>query len=131
MNIILADHHSDALFGLNVLIQEQPGFVLAGEAQNAQDLLGLAETKIPDLVLLDEKLPGMPIEELVARLHALEPQPVVVVMSSDNERGRMILKAGADAFVSKAEDAYWLVELLNKYSNQIQRKKEAKREEKE
>ena len=57
------------------------------------------------------------IEDLITRLHALEPPPIVVVMSSEVENSRKLLKAGADAFVSKGDEPDWLLETLQKFES--------------
>jgi hypothetical protein len=45
--------------------------------------------------------------------------PFVIVMSSEFEYSRMLLKAGADAFVSKGDEPEWLVDRLYKYKSHI------------
>lgn len=117
MRIILADHHAQPLWALKTLLEEEPEFDLVGEAANAQDLLSLAEKSRPDLVLVDRELPGDRIQDLVAALHALKPSPIIIVMSSEIASGRLVLRAGADAFVSKVDDPTWLVEKLHMYAN--------------
>lgn len=118
MRIILADHHGQPRWALKTLLDEQPEFDLIGAVEDAQSLLELAEKEPPDLVLVDNELPGVYIEDLIARLHALEPKPTVIVMSSDFENSRKQLMAGADAFVSKGDQPDWLLEILRKYENQ-------------
>jgi DNA-binding NarL/FixJ family response regulator len=44
--------------------------------------------------------------------------PFVIVMSSDFETSRSVLKAGADAFVSKVDEPNWLLEKLHPYAIQ-------------
>lgn len=95
------------------LLREKPDFELVGEAVDAEWLLVLCEEKLPDLVLLDKDLPGTPIEDLIAALHQFDPKPVVIVMSSNPNDGRRLLRAGADAFASKGEQADWLLRLLH------------------
>ena len=117
MRIILADHHAEPLAALKEVLQEQHGFDLVGEAVDAQGLFMLAEVNPADLVLLDSELPGSYMEDLITGLHALEPRPVVIVMSCKFENSRMLLKAGADAYVSKSDQHDWLLEILHKYKN--------------
>ncbi len=116
MRIILADHHVQPLWALGQVVQEQAGFDLVGEASDALDLLALAEENFPDLVLLDCDLPGFHIEELIARLHALNPRPVVIVMGSKFEFESTMIKAGADDYVSKNDQPDWLLEKMYKYA---------------
>ena len=119
MRIILADQHVQPRSALKRLLEEQPEFDLIGEAVDAQGLLLLAKKHLADLVLLDSELPGVYIEDLIASLHALEPPPIVIVMSSESENSRKMLKAGADVFVSKGDEPEWLLETLQKFENQI------------
>ena len=88
---------------------------IAGEAMDTGSLLSLAGKASPDLVLLERKLPDDPIEDLISDLHALEPRPIVIVMSSNIEDGRKMLGTGADAFVSKGDPPDWLLETLRRY----------------
>ncbi len=86
---------------------------------DGQGLLVMAQNRPADLILIDSALPGIYIEELVARLHALALRPIVVVMSNEFENSRKLLTAGADAFVSKGDEADWLLETLHKFEGRI------------
>ena len=128
MRIILADQHVQPLWALKTTLAEQSEFDIIGEAKDAQGLLRLAEEQPPDLILVDNELLGGTIEHLIARLHALAPIPIIIVMSSEIDCSRMALKAGADAFVSKGDQPDWLLEKLHKYAIQIKMKEDANRE---
>jgi DNA-binding NarL/FixJ family response regulator len=119
MRIIVADHHTQPRWALTTLLEEQPEFSIIGAVADAQELLLLVEEHTPDLVLIDGGLPGLRMEDLITRLHTLKPKPTVVVMSGEIEDGRKLLKAGADAFVSKAEAPDWLLETLQKYETRV------------
>jgi DNA-binding NarL/FixJ family response regulator len=115
LNILLADNHANALWGLKMLLQEEPGIEVIGEAVDGESLINLSEKHHPDLILMDRDLPGGQIEDQIAALHQIQPKPIVVAMSSDPEQGRILLKAGADAFVSKGEQPEWLLQILRIY----------------
>lgn len=119
MRIILADPNRKTLWALRTVLNEERGMEVIGEAEDAQQLQGMAEMSSADLVLLDRRLPGAEIGDLISGLHALEPRPVVVVMSSDTEDGRFMLKAGADAFLSKGERPDWMLGVLRRYAERM------------
>jgi DNA-binding NarL/FixJ family response regulator len=119
MRIILADHHSQALWALKVLIDEELEMKLVGEALDADGLLRIARINTADLILMDSELPGCYIEDLITSLHALIPRPIVVVMGSHSEYSTMLLKAGADSFVSKTDQTSWLIRHLHKYTIRV------------
>jgi len=116
MRLILADHHEQPRLALTTLLKEQSEFNLLGEASDGQGLLILADKCPADVILLDSDLPGIYIETLITRLHALLPCPIVIVMSCEFENSRKFLQAGADAFISKSDQPGWLLETLKKYN---------------
>lgn len=121
MRIILADHHPQALGALKVTLAENPKYEITGEATDADRLLNLVRENPPDLALIDWELPGKPIEDLIGKLHACQPKPVVVVMGDKPEYGRMLLKAGANAFISKGDQPTWLLETLEKFETRFRK----------
>lgn len=121
MRVLLADHHPSTLWALRSLVGKQKGFTVVGEATEATSLLTQADALKPDLVLLDWGLPGR-AADLIDRLHAIDPRPRVVAMSSRLETGRAALAGGADAFVSKGDEPDWLLETLHRYAKDTSKK---------
>jgi DNA-binding NarL/FixJ family response regulator len=126
VRIILADHHTHPRWALKLLLDEQPGFCVIGEAVDRDALLQLASEQAADLVLVDQELPGCGIEDLIAKLHAFQPGPLVVVMSSKSDYNVTMMSAGADAFISKTDQPKWLLEVLCRCAAQVEKKNEAR-----
>jgi len=116
MRILLADHHPQALWALKLSLEAEPEFEVVGEATEADSLCALVASNAPDLALIDCDLPGKPIEDLITELHQNPVKLIVVVMGSRPEYGRRMLKAGADAFVSKGDQPDWLLDVLHKFA---------------
>jgi two-component system response regulator DesR len=121
MLIILADHHPQALWALKISLDTEPEIEIVGEATDAETLCALVAASPPDLALVDWELPGKPIEDLIKELHESLPRLIVVVMGSQPEYGRMVLRAGADAFVSKSDQPDWLLQILHKYARRTRK----------
>lgn len=122
MRIILADPHPKAIWALKTMLHEKSEIDVIGDAVDAESLLALAADHPPDLILIDMELPGRAIEDLITDLHSGKPRPIVVGMSTKPEYGRMMLKAGADAFVSKSDQPEWLLETLKKFEQRTIKK---------
>jgi DNA-binding NarL/FixJ family response regulator len=78
-------------------------FDLAGEAACGEDAVTLAPLLLPDLILMDVRMPGMGGVGAARRIRELLPSVVIVLISVD---GAEALEAppsacGADAIVSK------------------------------
>ena len=112
MNILIGDAQPRIRFGLRLLFEQQPGWNVAGEVENAQSLLDAVRLGCPDIVLIDWELPGMPAEELLALIRQQCPCLGVVFMSGKLELRSMALLAGADIFAYKADPPEKLLEQI-------------------
>ena len=110
--ILIGDAQPRVRFGLHVLLEEQPGWRVAGEAVDAPALLDEIRGGCPDLVLLDWELPGMPAEELLATIRRACPDLRVIFMSGEDELRGVALRAGADVFAYKADPPEKLLRLI-------------------
>ena len=112
LNIIIGDRQPRVRFGLRLLLEQQLGWRVAGEAVDAKALLDLVRFGCPDLVLLDWELPGMPAQELLTEIRQACPHLRVIFMSGKDELRQMALQAGADVFAYKADPPEKLLGLI-------------------
>jgi len=103
LNILIGDAQPRIRFGLRLLLEQQPGWRIAGEAEDVQALLDHIHFGCPDLVLLDWELPGMPAKELLTVIRQLCPHLYIIFMSGKDELRHTALQAGADIFAYKAD----------------------------
>jgi DNA-binding NarL/FixJ family response regulator len=115
MNILIGDAQPRIRFGLRLLFEQQPGWNVDGEVDNAQALLDAVRLRHPDLVLLDWELPGIPQEELLAQIRKQCPCLGVVIMSGKIELRSIALLAGADIFAYKADPPEKLLEQIREF----------------
>jgi DNA-binding NarL/FixJ family response regulator len=102
-SIFLADHHPQVRSALRLLLCQEPGLTIAGEAGSTAELLaGCAHTR-PALILLDWDLPGLRGQDLIGLLRVQHPETRVVALSGRPESRLAALSSGADAFASKGE----------------------------
>jgi CheY-like chemotaxis protein len=111
---LLVVDDSDAIRSrLVARLRELPGADVH-EATRADEALALCRASRVDAVLLDVHMPGKWGLAIVASLKALDPPPVVVVMTghpTDHLR-RSCLAAGADHFFDKSHEFERAVEVL-------------------
>jgi DNA-binding NarL/FixJ family response regulator len=103
MRILLADGRPKVRFALRTLLTRQTAPHVIHEANDAQDLLTLAEVSCPDLILLDWELPGLGPMDLIPALRRACPKTAVIALSGKVGARREALDAGVDAFVSKGD----------------------------
>ncbi len=111
VRILLADDHAVLRAGLRALLDPQQDYTVVGEAANGMQVIALAETVQPDLILLDLSMPGLGGLDVLPTLKKVSPQSKVLIltMHEDVQYLRQALKRGAAGYVlKKAAD----VELL-------------------
>ena len=103
IRILVADDHPMLREGLVTVLDTQPDFDVVGEAADGLEVLRLAETLLPDVILLDLEMPGM---DGVAALEKLresgsEARTVVFTAYDTDERILGSLRAGARGYLLK------------------------------
>ena len=103
MRILLADDHGVLRGGLRVLLNQQPGFEVVGEAADGREALRLADELHPDLALVDITMPLMDGIEVTRALKERQPGVIVLILSvhEDQELLREAIKAGAAGYILK------------------------------
>jgi DNA-binding NarL/FixJ family response regulator len=114
MRILLADDQPKVRFALRTLLERQPGFEVVGEARSDEDLRDQIEPTHPDLVLLDWELPGERALDTLFALRIMYPDLRVIALSGRSEARQAALRAGVDAFVSKADPPERLLSAIRK-----------------
>jgi DNA-binding NarL/FixJ family response regulator len=112
LRILLADDQERVRYGLRVLLRQQPGWKVIGEAENTKDLLALTEVLDPDLILLDWNLPDMQGEKVLCSLRRISKDITMIILSGQIEVRNAALEAGANAFFCKTSSPDQLVETI-------------------
>ena len=101
MRLLLADDQIKVRSALRLLLEQEPDFQVVGEAADATVLLRAVTDNGPDVILLDWELPGLPVTQLLRRLHYERPSLKIIAMSSRPEAKTEAQNAGIVAFLSK------------------------------
>ncbi len=107
--IALVDDDRNILTSVSMTLEAE-GYSVATYTDGVSGLEGLS-TNIPDLAILDIKMPRMDGMELLRRLRQKSDIPVIFLTSKDEEIDELFgLKMGADDFISKPFSQRLLVE---------------------
>jgi len=103
LRVILADDHTLVRAGLRSLVEQLKDVSVVAEANNGHEVLALAETHHPDVVLMDLSMPGMNGLEAALRLKKDHPQIKIIVLSmhASEEYVLQALRAGASGYLVK------------------------------
>lgn len=103
IRIVIADDHALFRAGLRELIGTDPGFDVVAEGGSGTELVSLAATHRPDVVLLDVEMPGPGAKALIQHLRRTQPATAIVVLTMyDNATlVRELVQSGAAAYLVK------------------------------
>src|SRR6266404_8811865 len=103
IRLLCIDDHPTVLDGLSAILNLQPDMIVAGTSSNGQDGVQQYRSLLPDVVLLDLRLPDMSGFEVIQQIKAEAPNARIVVLSSHEGDVdiRRALDAGAQGYVAK------------------------------
>jgi len=116
LRLLVVDDHTLFRRGLIALLSQHPGVVVAGEAGDAGEAQRRAAELQPDVVLLDNHLPGVRGVDALPGLREKAPQAVVIMLtvSEDENDLAAALRAGAQGYVLKTIDGDALVQTIER-----------------
>ncbi len=114
MRIVLVDDHEVVRLGLKVLLQKSDHFEVVSEANNAKEAVELAGKLLPDIVLMDIRLPGASGIEACEQITQLYPDVRVVMLTSyaEDEMLFSAIRAGASGYLLKQINSEDLIHSL-------------------
>lgn len=101
--LLLVDDHAVVRSGLRMLLENETGVEIVGEAENAKDALKAAMQLKPDIILMDIGLPDLSGIEATREIkkHLPEVSIVALTIHEDEEYFFKMLEAGASGYVPK------------------------------
>lgn len=104
VRVLLVDDQPQFRRAAALLIHATDGLILAGEAESGEEAVTLARALVPDLVLMDVRLPGIDGPEATRQILAESPG-IRVILLSTYEAGDLpdLEHCGADRFLRKQD----------------------------
>ena len=89
--------------GLRLILEQQEGFEVLGEARDGREAVNLAAALHPDVAVLDISMPNLNGIEATRQITAKQPNVAVVVLSMHADESYVLraLKAGARGYLLK------------------------------
>lgn len=103
IRVLLVDDQHLIRAGLRMLCDAQPDLSVVGEADNGRDAVTLAARLLPDVVVMDLRMPGVDGITATSRILAGRPATRIVVLTTfgDDDHLYPALAAGACGFLLK------------------------------
>ena len=117
--ILLVDDHEVVRLGLKALLEQHPHFEVVAEAANAKEAMEQVERWLPDVVLMDIRLPGASGIEVCEKITNSYPEIKVIILTSyaEDEMLFSAIRSGASGYILKqisSEDLIKAVEAVGR-----------------
>lgn len=101
LNLMIVEDNSRARRALRTFLSQQAGINVIAEASNGQEAITRMTNQIPDVALMDVRMPVMDGLDATKIIKQAWPQVRIVILSMYSDYQVDAFAAGADAFVSK------------------------------
>lgn len=103
IRVLVADDEERFRRVVFALLQDEPDIEVVGHASTGTEAVAVAQELVPDLVLLDVRMPGMDGIEAANEIRRLLPTTKVVMLTASEEEDDVFeaLKAGAGGYILK------------------------------
>ncbi|MFH9178046.1 response regulator [Streptomyces albogriseolus] len=114
IRVLIADDQQMVRQGFTVLLNTQPDIEVVGQAVNGIEAVEQVGELAPDVVLMDIRMPELGGIEATARITAVHPEVMVLVLTTFDldEYVYEALRAGASGFLLKDASAEQLAEAV-------------------
>jgi DNA-binding NarL/FixJ family response regulator len=116
IEVFVLDDHPIVRQGLEKILEEESDMRVTGQAGTCAELMGLLETRTPDVIILDITMPDRSGLDVLKDLRAMYPKIPVLIMSVHDERhfATRSIKAGAAGYLNKMSVSDELVSAIRR-----------------
>ena len=103
IRILISDDHPVVGAGLRGMLSGEPGFEVAGEAQNGREAVALVGGLRPDVVLMDLRMPEMDGVTAIGHIKDQHPEVQVLVLTTYESDADILraIETGATGYLLK------------------------------
>ncbi|WP_417364145.1 response regulator [Galbibacter sp.] len=103
IKLILVDDHPLVITGIKAMLEDSTEFEIIGDANDGEQALALVKNIVPDLLVLDIRMPKLTGIEVVQKLKAQGSSIKTLLLSMHDSEEYVLnsIKAGADGYLLK------------------------------
>ncbi len=119
ITVLIVDDHEVVRKGIRGYLDTLPEYDVVGEADSGEQAVDIVKQLVPDVILMDLKLPGIDGVEVTRIVKNISPRTQIVVLTSYHDDSLIFpaLKAGAISYILKDMKMIKLAEAITKAHN--------------
>jgi DNA-binding NarL/FixJ family response regulator len=119
IRVMIVDDHALFRRGLQMVLEQEADIDVVGEAGDGADAVGMAQEKMPDVVLMDVRMPGRGGIDATEKIKEVMPHVKILMLTVSDEEADLFdaLKAGASGYLLKDTSIEEVAEAVRKVSH--------------
>jgi len=115
IRVMLVDDQTIMLEGLETLLSVRPDIEIVGTVQSGEEALERLRTVVPDVILMDIRMPGMGGVKATEAIKRIYPHIVILILTTFDDDAYIIeaLSNGASGYLLKDINGERLVQSIN------------------
>jgi DNA-binding NarL/FixJ family response regulator len=103
IRVLIADDHALFRRGLSMVLESEPDIEVVAEAQDGEEVIAKAEEIVPDVLLMDVRMPKLSGIEATRAIRESVPSSKIVMLTVSDEEDDLFdaIKAGANGYLLK------------------------------
>jgi DNA-binding NarL/FixJ family response regulator len=101
IRVLIADDHALFRRGLEMVLEEEAGIDLVGQASDGAEAVQKAGEALPDVVLMDIRMPKIDGIEAARQMKDIAPSAKIVILTISDEDLFEAIRAGASGYLLK------------------------------
>jgi len=103
IRVLIADDHAFFRRGLETVLKEEPGIGIVGQASDGAEAVQLAGEVVPDVVLMDIRMPKISGIDAARQIKEVAPSAKIVILTISDEEEDLFeaIRAGASGYLLK------------------------------
>jgi two-component system NarL family response regulator len=118
IRVMIVDDHALFRRGLQMVLEQEPDIDVVGEAGDGGDALAMAQETMPDVVLMDVRMPGRGGIDATEKIKEVMPHVKILMLTVSDEEADLFdaLKAGASGYLLKDTSIEEVADAVRKVS---------------
>lgn len=115
IKVLIADDQTLMRDGLKTILELEDNIEVIGTAKDGQEAIEFCKQNLPDIILMDIRMPGMDGVESTRIIKSLYPKVVILILTTFNDDDYIIdaLSYGASGYILKDIEGDALIKAIN------------------
>lgn len=114
IRVLVVDDHDLVRSGITRMLADNPDIEVIGQAASGEEAIDAVREQVPDIVLMDIRMPGIGGLEATRRILRIDDsiRVIVVTACADDPYPTRVMQAGASAYITKGADIREMVRAI-------------------